>query len=233
MSLNSSSDANVARDAFQRINTYVKPNDLSETDKFYTSWVETYDADYSVVDYKPHARMASTLTASVNDEDKRNEKFCVLDIASGTGNCAQTLRNNGFKWTIDGIEGNAAMNEKAKAKNLYRNLKVEYVTPNERMTYDDDSYDVIVSIGGFSRTHIQPECIKEVLRILKPGGLFWFSVRKSDAAESYNATVYAILTDLVHKNLVKILAREEMDYYGCKFDKTIQKQGYERCVRKI
>uniref|UniRef100_H2Z5E6 Methyltransferase type 11 domain-containing protein n=1 Tax=Ciona savignyi TaxID=51511 RepID=H2Z5E6_CIOSA len=105
------------------------------------------------------------------------------------------------------------MNAEAQKKSLYRNLTIHFISSENRIPVDDASYDVIISIGGFSPSHIQADCIKDVVRLLKPGGIFWFSIRKSSGAEKYNKAVDEAIAELVSQKLCQSLILEEFDYY--------------------
>nr|XP_002121559.1 uncharacterized protein LOC100178168 [Ciona intestinalis]XP_026693698.1 uncharacterized protein LOC100178168 [Ciona intestinalis] len=224
--------------AFTRIDTYVKPYDMNETQKFYNSWAKTYDDDYKAIPYHAHSMLVNSLSSLISEEQRKSENFHILDLASGTGNCGVTLREHGFSCTIDGIEANEAMNVQAVQKNIYRNLTVHIVTPDTRIPAEDCSYDAIISTGGFSRTHIQAECIKDVVRILKVGGLFWFSVRNTSLACDYNKSVEAVLAELQSTGSIEVILKNKFDYYSYNVEQQdstekVAVPGLERCIRKL
>ncbi|XP_071823772.1 uncharacterized protein [Apostichopus japonicus] len=48
----------------------------------------------------------------------------------------------------------------------------------DRMPFDDDDFDVVVCCGGIAPAHISPVVIKEWTRIVKPGGIISFTIRR-------------------------------------------------------
>uniref|UniRef100_H2XP68 Methyltransferase type 11 domain-containing protein n=2 Tax=Ciona intestinalis TaxID=7719 RepID=H2XP68_CIOIN len=94
------------------------------------------------------------------------------------------------------------------------------------------------STGGFSRTHIQAECIKDVVRILKVGGLFWFSVRNTSLACDYNKSVEAVLAELQSTGSIEVILKNKFDYYSYNVEQQdstekVAVPGLERCIRKL
>nr|XP_026693700.1 methyltransferase-like protein 27 [Ciona intestinalis] len=224
--------------AFERIDSYVTPNDMKETQRFYDDWADKYDDDLDVVEFKGISQATSTLLRFISLEERTRSDFSILDLASGTGRCGKALRDSGFKCIIDALEANEAMNQKASKKGIYRNLTVHVVTPTTKLPIEDESYDVIVCTGGFSRTHIQSECIKDVVRVLKPGGLFWFCVRNTKQAENFNKEVEDVLSQLTGSGEAEIIIRQEFGYYVYKAEvkdssETVSIPGLERCIRKL
>merc|ERR1712150_29907 len=48
---------------------------------------------------------------------------------------------------------------------------------NEKIPFDDESYNLAVSAGTFTLGHVTADCIPNILRVLKPNSLFIFTVR--------------------------------------------------------
>lgn len=98
----------------------------------------------------------------------------ILDLATGTGRVAVGLAEKGVQ--ISGVDLTRKMLEHAKEKAAVRKLNnVSFHVANAlQLPYKDNIFDKIVSIRFF---HILPfmmqrAIIREVTRVLKPGGLF-------------------------------------------------------------
>lgn len=93
----------------------------------------------------------------------------VLELAAGTGIISLRLANTGA--SITATDYSPAMIQKAKAKRVPRNVTFETADAC-RLRYADDSFDVVIMANAL---HIMPQpeqALKEVRRVLKPGGLF-------------------------------------------------------------
>jgi ubiquinone/menaquinone biosynthesis C-methylase UbiE len=90
----------------------------------------------------------------------------VLEIGCGTGHWTRFFQQKGLKLTA--IDISVRMLEKAKIKNPgsvhFERMDVE------NMTYKDHSFDNIVSIATLEFVDHKEQAIKEIFRVLKPGG---------------------------------------------------------------
>ena len=97
----------------------------------------------------------------------------VIDLGCGTGLAAEVLR----PWArrLDGIDLSPAMIDKARAKGMYDHLAVGDVL-NISGEYDlAVAADVLVYLGDLSAV------MTAVARVLRPGGLFAFTVERAEA----------------------------------------------------
>ncbi|MCL4120651.1 UNVERIFIED_CONTAM: hypothetical protein GTU68_046873 [Idotea baltica] len=105
---------------------------------------------------------------------KENNPQSVLDIATGTGDLAINLaETNATK--IVGLDISSGMldigKEKIKRKGL--DAKIEMVLgDSENMPFDDNSFDAITVAFGVRNFETLENGLKEILRVLKPGGSF-------------------------------------------------------------
>ena len=97
----------------------------------------------------------------------------VLDIGCGTGLTSDLLFERGFR-NIDGIDLTVSMLKKARTRGIYRNLIQADL--NEPIDLPDRSYDAMVSSGTFTCGHVGPEPFDELVRLLRPDGLWSFSI---------------------------------------------------------
>lgn len=93
----------------------------------------------------------------------------VLDVACGTGNLALPAARAGAE--VTGIDIAPNLIEQAVANAKAENLKIKFeVGDAEAMPYNDDSFDVVMTMFG-AMFAPRPELIaSELLRVCKPGG---------------------------------------------------------------
>jgi len=105
---------------------------------------------------------------------KKSNPNSVLDIATGTGdlaiNLAQTNANK-----IIGLDISSGMLDIGKQKIKRKNLdsKIEMVLgDSENMPFDDNAFDAITVAFGVRNFETLENGLKEIHRVLKPGGTF-------------------------------------------------------------
>ncbi|CAK8684447.1 unnamed protein product [Clavelina lepadiformis] len=103
------------------------------------------------------------------------DQLVALDLLSGTGIVGVALKEAGFTGAIDAIDGSSEMNSIAELKNVYRKITQLVIFSDTTLPFDDDTYDVIICSGGLSIGHFPFEGIRELFRILKPGGIAVFN----------------------------------------------------------
>jgi len=103
----------------------------------------------------------------------------ILDIASGTGEPALTLaRDMGGKVEIIGVDAADGMVQVAQAKVKKENLphiRFECM-PAEALTFTDNSFDGVICRFGVMLFEDPLEGMREIHRVLKPGGRFALTV---------------------------------------------------------
>ncbi|MEM9319303.1 MAG: class I SAM-dependent methyltransferase [Pseudomonadota bacterium] len=131
-----------------------------EAQELYADWAQTYDQDFGAAyGYVAPREIAKLYLA------KGGTGPC-LDVGAGTGLLAAYL--GGI--TVDAIDLSPEMLEIAREKGLYRHLiQGDLLAPLEM---PDDVYAGAVSSGTFTYGHVGPECLAELLRVVRPGGLF-------------------------------------------------------------
>lgn len=145
--------------------------DLASAMAFYTDWAGDYDDRMERVLGYVAPRLMADLFASRMD----NSEGLVLDIGCGTGLTNQYLLQHGFK-TVDGVDFNPEMLERAMTRAIYRNLIQADIT--QPINLPSGSYDGIISSGTFTLGHVGSQPIPELVRLLKPGGLLGCSIHK-------------------------------------------------------
>ncbi len=98
----------------------------------------------------------------------------VLDVACGTGALAISVASRvGAEGRSVGIDINNGMLTIARTKSS----SVEWIhAPAEKLPFEDDSFDSVVSQFGLMYFEKQTEAIREMARVLRPGGRIAISV---------------------------------------------------------
>jgi putative AdoMet-dependent methyltransferase len=131
----------------------------------YDGWVSSDDPIYARYD----AVLAKVAELCGAAPGKR-----VLDIGTGTGNLALSLLDRGA--TVVGLDPSRKMLDIAAEKLKARaGLELQQVTePFMKIPFGDNEFDAVVSTYSFHHVHPGKKraCIIEMLRVLKPGGVW-------------------------------------------------------------
>lgn len=150
------------------LNKAYEAETLTDTDKLYQDWADTYDDEVSKNGYASPARCAAALA-----EFTPNNLDPILDLGCGTGISGTALAEVGFT-TVDGCDLNQEMLDIAAKKATYRNLwKADLHDP---FPFEIGTYSHIAAVGIIASGHAPPETIDAVLAVLPADGLFVFSL---------------------------------------------------------
>ena len=137
--------------------------------KLYKKWAETYDKDFALNNnYQSPKKISSFYNKHSRDNDKP-----ILDVGAGTGLVGEFISLK-CKKEIIGIDISSHMLNQAKIKKCYSSLIEADIT--KKIPLKDNSIGAAVSAGTFTHGHVGPEAIDELLRIVRPGGLFVLSI---------------------------------------------------------
>ena len=94
----------------------------------------------------------------------------VLDVACGSGNGAVAAARRAWGNTT-GADFVPALLERARERAAAERLEIEFVEGDaEDLPFEDESFDVVMSIFGAMFAPDQPQTASELLRVCKPGG---------------------------------------------------------------
>ena len=129
----------------------------------YDGWVTSDDPVY----FRYDTILERVLLLSGAARGKR-----ILDIGTGTGNLAARLLDLGAE--VVGLDPSQKMLDKAALK-LESRQGIELERSDEpflKIPHADGSFDAVVSTYAFHHVHPdkKPACIRETMRVLKPGG---------------------------------------------------------------
>jgi predicted TPR repeat methyltransferase len=180
-------------DFFKDIYAYTS---LEETAAHYARFAKDYEAAMAAGGYVTPGRCAEAL--DVAGADKTTS---VLDIGCGSGLSGLALKNRGFE-TLDGTDYSEEMLEQAKPKGIYRALwQADLTEPDPNRA---ESYDTINAAGVLNPAHAPPETLDNVLTMLRPGGLFAFSLNDHAIKDgSYEGRIHMLIdagwVELMHR----------------------------------
>ena len=98
----------------------------------------------------------------------------VLDVACGTGVVAVTAARRGAK--VSGLDLTPALLERARKNAAIAGVDVEFIEGDaEALPYPDGSFDVVLSQFGHIFAPRPAVAVREMLRVLRSGGLIAFS----------------------------------------------------------
>lgn len=169
----------------------------------YRDWASNYDQDLLGDDLQYVApQMAASVFA------KHFQKFSgkILDVGCGTGLSGLALKDAGFS-SLDGADLSADMLAQARLKKIYGSLTEGDLSIG--LPLADNSYDAAFSVGAFTHGHVGPDAMAEVLRVVKPDGIFCLTIHQGVFEDlDYPAALKA----LEEKGLARVLDVEEVDY---------------------
>ena len=140
-----------------------------DSKKLYKKWAKTYDKDFAInSNYLSPKKISGFFNKYVTNADTP-----ILDVGAGTGLIGEYLYKIGNKKII-GIDISSEMLEQAKLKGCYSSLIVADIT--KKIPLKNNSIGAVVSAGTFTHGHVGPDVFDELLRIIKPGGLFVLSI---------------------------------------------------------
>ena len=140
-----------------------------DSKKLYKKWARTYDEDFAInSNYLSPKKISSFFNKHARKTDAP-----ILDVGAGTGLVGECLYKAGSKKII-GIDISSEMLEQAKLKKCYSSLVVADLT--KKIPLRTHSIGTVVSAGTFTHGHVGPDAFDELIRIIKPGGLFVLSI---------------------------------------------------------
>jgi predicted TPR repeat methyltransferase len=104
----------------------------------------------------------------------------LLDIGIGTGLASQPFAKAGLE--VYGCDGSTEMLKICASKSFTKDLKVINIQ-NMPLPYSDSFFNHVICCGVFHFFDDLETIIEDVLRIIKPGGIFAFSVAAQTSGE--------------------------------------------------
>jgi len=98
----------------------------------------------------------------------------ILDLAAGSGIVSARIQTRGYV-NVDALDEDYNTINRLRVLRLYRNYICRTVNGINSTGLREESYDAIITAGGFSNNAINPNDINEMLRILKEEGLLMWT----------------------------------------------------------
>ncbi|MCC0016734.1 MAG: class I SAM-dependent methyltransferase [Rhodobiaceae bacterium] len=157
------------RKPFGKLEALVRETGKGAIRGLYSIWAATYDKMLvAMLGYQAPDFVARALAPLLPEGEIR-----VLDVGCGTGLTAEALLAH-RKVEVDGIDFSPEMIERARGKGIYGEFFRADVT--RPLPIPAGTYDAAISSGLFTHGHVGAEAIPHVLKAIRPGGLFAFSV---------------------------------------------------------
>jgi predicted TPR repeat methyltransferase len=139
----------------------------ADTQKFYSDWAATYDAEVLENGYIAPERCASALAGFTPEQD-----LAILDVGCGTGLAGKHLAAAGFT-RIDGCDLNAEMLKVAETRDVYDRLWQSDAT--DPFPFETGTYDAITAVGVIGTGAAPVDLLYGLLAKLDSGGMTVFS----------------------------------------------------------
>ena len=136
--------------------------------RLYDDWSQSYDADNLRKGFRLPALAAGMLARHIGTTTGP-----LLDAGCGTGLVGETLSVLGYG-PITGCDLSPEMIEAARGTGAYAGFEVANMA--EGLPFDDNSFAAFTCIGSFGPGHAPPECLTELVRVTRPGGIGVFNL---------------------------------------------------------
>ena len=155
-----------------KVNPY-KNSDLGKKEQV-TKMFDTISKDYDGLNRVISFGIDIKWRKKVVEIVKQQQPKTVLDIATGTGDLAINLAETSAE-KIVGLDISPGMlnvgKEKVKAKQLDNRIDM-IIGDSENMPFEDNTFDAITVAFGVRNFETLENGLKDILRVLKPGGTF-------------------------------------------------------------
>ncbi|MBB4119033.1 demethylmenaquinone methyltransferase/2-methoxy-6-polyprenyl-1,4-benzoquinol methylase [Mesonia hippocampi] len=167
-----------------------------------------------------------------------------LDIATGTGDLAISMAEAGIP-SVTGLDLSEGMLSIGRKKIAQKNLtdKIEMVQgDSEALPFSDNSFDAITVAFGIRNFETLENGLAEILRVLKPGGIFVILETSVPTKTPYKQG-YKLYTKYILPSIGRIFSKDKVAYqylsdsaaifpYGKKLNNILQKIGFTNVEHK-
>ncbi len=174
---------------------------VEDTQKFYSDWAATYDAEIIENGYITPNRCSKALASFTP-----NLNISILDIGCGTGLSGKILSATGFTH-IDGCDINGEMLKVAKTRGIYDRLWLSDL--DDPFPFKPGTYDAISAIGVIGAGAAPIEVFYSVLKKLDKDGLFVFSFNDHTLEDS---SFEAAINQQIKNNNFELLLKKYGDH---------------------
>lgn len=181
-----------------------------DSQNFKTRDAASYDSVTEQFDYFTE-RLTSPLAEKLLSLAQIKPKEKIIDVGTGTGvvalRVAKMIDLSGKVYGIDLSDGMLAIAKK-KAANLELDQKTVFIRMDaEELTFEDKSFDVVVSLFALLHFPDPLVALKEIYRVMRPGGRLILAIGSGVPIFSFTGLKHIVKTlpDLARKFQGKIL----------------------------
>ena len=144
---------------------------VEDTINLYKAWSKNYDRDFA---HKNNYKSPQNVVKYFLKYSRKGDSP-ILDVGAGTGLISKYLKKYSSS-KIHAIDISKEMLDQAEQKKNYEKIIVADL--NQKLKIADNIYGAILSAGTFTHGHLGPNIFGELLRIVKPGGLFVITIHE-------------------------------------------------------
>ncbi len=159
--------------------------DAPESTSRYDTMAEGYALYWAPVIRPAAVRVLDLIASTLDARDEAR----ILDVGSGTGSLAIAALQSWPRHRVTGVDPAGGMLEVARrtadeqlSRHAARRFRAE-VAAAEQLPFEDASFDLAVSSFVLQLVEDRPAALREVRRVLRPGGTFaWVAWERTDRA---------------------------------------------------
>jgi ubiquinone/menaquinone biosynthesis C-methylase UbiE len=142
---------------------------MSGTTADYHELTRRQQQTWATGDFHEVARQNVTMAEALCEAADPRPGDRVLDVACGSGTAALVAARRYCR--VTGIDYVPALLERARAQSAASGLEAEFrVADAQDLPFEDDSFDVVLSVYGVQFAPDQERAAREMLRVCRPGG---------------------------------------------------------------
>lgn len=195
----------------KKVNPYKNSNasKKAQVTKMFDTISKEYDGLNRVISFGIDVKWRNKVVKLVAKNNPKN----ILDIATGTGDLAISLTSTNAKEII-GLDISNGMLEvgrkKIKSKNL-DNIISMVIGDSEDLPFKDNTFDAITVAFGVRNFEHLKKGLSEILRVLKPNGIFVILETSVPTNPIYKAG-YKVHTKLILPLIGKLFSKDRIAY---------------------
>jgi ubiquinone/menaquinone biosynthesis C-methylase UbiE len=136
----------------------------------YQKWASLYDKDND----DELGTVSQPNSVQIFERYVKDKTTYIIDVGCGTGLVGLQLNKLGYK-NFDGVDISKEMIDIAIDRG-YGSLLLGNL--NETLPVESNKYEAALCVGVFTHGHVGPNRLKELARIVKPGGVICFTVNE-------------------------------------------------------
>jgi len=136
----------------------------------YQKWASLYDKDND----DELGTVSQPNSVQIFERYVKDKTTYIIDVGCGTGLVGLQLNKLGYK-NFDGVDISQKMIDIAIDRS-YGSLLLGNL--NETLPVESNKYEAALCVGVFTHGHVGPNRLKELARIVKPGGVVCFTVNE-------------------------------------------------------